>query len=231
MSVGAVQLETGECRQIFRAHRGRLGDRRRRAPRAGWGPDNRLGDVAVGAPRRPATGAALGGGSGRRLFCPAPGIITTRVASPRLPLSRPARPRPRSPRPPDGRPGRSASRSERPLSTNPGPTMRSQMSREAAPTSEPIRCQQTRASRPKGRLGSQRVSAALSLHRGDASHRRRCRAGVRSATRQADGRPAHGRDGRRLAWRRLGPSHLDTVAAHRGVHEGSTHVWFESQDA
>src|SRR5919109_2989949 len=119
MSVGAVQLETSECRQIFRAQRGRLGDRRRRAPRAGWGPDNRLGGVAVGAPRRPATGAALGGGSGRRLFCPAPGIITTRVASPRLPLSRPARPRPRSPRPPDGRPGRSASRSERRFSTVP----------------------------------------------------------------------------------------------------------------
>jgi hypothetical protein len=53
MSVGAVQLETGECRQIFRAHRGRLGDRRRRAPRAGWGPDNRArraGAESLGKP-------------------------------------------------------------------------------------------------------------------------------------------------------------------------------------
>jgi hypothetical protein len=64
------------------------------------------------------------------LFCPAPGIITTRVASPSLPPSKPARPR--SPRPPDARPGRSASRSERSFSTNWGPVVRSWISTGAA---------------------------------------------------------------------------------------------------
>jgi hypothetical protein len=65
----------------------------------GWGPDNRLGDLAVGAPRETRDRCRT-----RRRQRPvgssaqAPGIITTRVASPRLPLSRPARPRPRSPR-------------------------------------------------------------------------------------------------------------------------------------